>query len=201
MSRPDTVELLAALVEGLRQHPGKWYLFGAQAVVAYGLPRMTADVDITIDPANRDAGEILRCLEPRGFRLRVPEADDFVARTRVLPLVHEPTAIPLDVVLAGPGLEEEFLGRAQLMDVGGVTLPLISVEDLLVTKILAGRPKDLEDVRGILVSRGKTVDLGRVRRLLRKLESALGQDDLLPALKTVLVSAKKPRSRKADDRV
>jgi predicted nucleotidyltransferase len=56
-------------------------------------------------------------------------------------------------VLAGPGLEEQFLARAVLVDIGGVRVPVMSPEDLVVTKILAGRPKDIEDVRGILAER------------------------------------------------
>lgn len=50
-------------------------------------------------------------LERRGFSLRVSDPD-FVARTRVMPFVHGPTGLPLDIVLAGPGLEDGFLERA-----------------------------------------------------------------------------------------
>lgn len=39
------------------------------------------------------------------------DAAGFVERTRVLPMVHRGTAIPVDMVLAGPGLEELFLSR------------------------------------------------------------------------------------------
>ncbi len=62
------------------------------------------------------------------------------------------------------------------------TIPVISPEDLVVTKILAGRPKDLEDVRGILRERRASLDLGLIRETLRLLEQALGQSDLCPVL-------------------
>ena len=35
------------------------------------------------------------------------------------------------------------------VNVGGVVLPLIDPEDLVIAKVLAGRPKDIEDVRGL----------------------------------------------------
>jgi predicted nucleotidyltransferase len=54
------------------------------------------------------------------------------------------------VVLAGLGLEELFLSRAVPVTIGSMVVPVISPEDLVATKILAGRPKDIEDVRGIL---------------------------------------------------
>ena len=97
------------------------------------------------------------------------------------PAVAQPSQLQLDLVLAGPGLEEGFLERAVQVDVGGVAVPVISPEDLVVTKILAGRPKDLEDVRGILAERSSRLDAGAIRAALRLLEEALGQSDLLPA--------------------
>jgi hypothetical protein len=48
--------------------------------------------------------------------------------------------------------------------------------------VLAGRAKDLEDVRGILTAQADTLDLERVRSLVRALEQAIGQSDLLPSL-------------------
>jgi len=45
--QPAAVELLAALSPVLARW-GRWYVFGAQAVTAYGVPRLSADVDVTL---------------------------------------------------------------------------------------------------------------------------------------------------------
>jgi hypothetical protein len=45
--QPAAIELLAAL-SGVLEHWGEWYVFGAQAVIAYGVPRLSADVDVTL---------------------------------------------------------------------------------------------------------------------------------------------------------
>lgn len=63
----------------------------------------------------------------------------------------------------------------------GLVVPVISPEDLIATKILAGRPKDMEDVRGILRERLPDLDLALIRSTLAALEDALAQSDLLPA--------------------
>ena len=55
---------------------------------------------------------------------------------------------------------------------------VISPEDLVVTKVLTGRPKDLEDVRGILRQTGARFESERVRSLLGSLEAALDRSDL-----------------------
>jgi len=184
-------DLLAALAEALAAVGARWYLFGAQAALIWGRPRLTADVDVTVrlEPDNPDA--LVRAFARHGFRLRVESGDDFVRRTRVLPFVFEPNGLPVDVVLAGPGLEELFLSRAVTVRVGSVTVPVISPEDLIVTKILAGRPKDVEDVRGILLERGGHLDLGTVRATLGMLEAALGQSDLRPAFEAELARARR----------
>lgn len=68
------------------------------------------------------------------------------------------------------------------VDVAGTVVPFISPEDLVVTKLLAGREKDIDDVRGVLVERGRTLDVASIRATLKLLEDALGQSDLTPAL-------------------
>ena len=54
------------------------------------------------------------------------------------------------------------------------------------TKVLAGRTKDLEDVAGILRERRSRLDVSRIRSTLRLLEEALGQSDLVRAFEALL---------------
>ena len=104
--QPAALELLAALGPVLARW-GRWYLFGAQAVIAYGVPRLSADVDVTVALVPDEPDRFVRDMEAAGFSLRVTDPD-FVRRTRVIPFVHRATAMPLDVVLAESGLEEAF---------------------------------------------------------------------------------------------
>lgn len=119
-------------------------------------------------------------LAAHGFSLRGDATDAFIRTTRVVPLEHQASGLALDLVLGGPGLEDLFLERAVPVDVAGTVVSFISPEDLIVTKLLAGRAKDLEDVRGVLLERGSVLDLERIRTTLRLLEEALGQSDLMP---------------------
>ncbi len=59
-------------------------------------------------------------------------------------------------------------------------MPVIAAEDLIVTKVLAGRSKDIDDIRGILVAQAGRLDMEAIRGMLAALESALGVNDLLP---------------------
>jgi hypothetical protein len=129
---------------------------------------------------------LARAIEDAGFTLRFGASDDFVRRTRVMPFVHARSGLPLDVVLAGPGLEELFLSRAVQVPIGDIVVPVIRPEDLIATKVLAGRAKDLEDVRSMLRERRATLDLALIRTTLALLEEALGQGDLLPIFERLL---------------
>ena len=179
----DVERALHALAETLEAQGVAWYLFGAQAVVVYGRPRATADIDVTVDFELDRWHELAERLAERGFFPRMDDPGPLVRRTRVLPLVFETTGVPVDLVLAGPvGLEQRFLSRPRTVDLAGVPVRIIAPEDLLVSKILAGRPKDLEDVRGILAERGDRLDLRQVRDLLVALEAALDRADLVAEL-------------------
>jgi hypothetical protein len=175
-------EVLRDLADGLDSIGSRWFLFGAQAAIVYGVSRLTADVDITVDLGVRPTAELVTALSGRGFRLRVADIGGFVESTRVLPLLHERTEIPVDVVLAGPGLEDLFFERATVRQVGDTSVPVAAPEDVIAMKILAGRPRDLEDVETMIRSGRGSLDLGVARRTLELLERALDRADLVPEL-------------------
>ena len=180
---PAAITLLADLSKVLARW-GPWYVFGAQAVIAYGVPRLSADVDVTLRLSPEDPERFAADMRAAGFALRVDDPD-FVRRTRVMPFVHLSTAMPIDIVLAASGLEDEFLDRARVVDLGGTSVPLIDPADLIIAKVLAGRPKDVEDARGLWQIRGQSLDADRIHRTLRLLEEALSQSDLVSSFESV----------------
>jgi hypothetical protein len=108
------------------------------------------------------------------------------------PFRHRPTGVRLDVVLSGAELEEEFLRRAIDVNVKGKLIPVISPEDLIIVKTLAGRAKDIEDIKGVLAAKRATLDVERVRTILRILETALTRGDLLPEFEKAWESTSDP---------
>ena len=179
--RSPVAELLGALAAVLDRLGVGWYLFGAQAALLYGAARLTADVDVTVDLGPETPSALVTALTAAGFEPRAREdLDDFIARTRVIPLVHLASGLPLDIVLAGPGPEEVFLRRTRRHEVDGVPVPVASPEDVVVMKILAGRSKDMEDALAILVA-NRGLDKALVRDTLGLVERALDRRDLVPA--------------------
>lgn len=193
--RSPVAELLEDLGAALGTLGVHWYLFGAQAAILYGVARLTADVDATVQvPAAHPVPTWMPTLAAHRFKPRFADPA-FLAQTRVLPLVHGPTTLPVDLVLAGPGLEEEFLARARRLAVDGVAVPVIDLTDLVVLKVLAARPKDLDDVTTLIRVQGDSIDGTRARHVLTMLEEALGQSDLVPTFERLQAAARRRTRR------
>lgn len=179
---------LAAFAEIADQERIRWYLFGAQAVAVYGIPRTTGDIDITIELGDRALSSITDALTRAGFMPLIRD-EGFTELTRIYPVIHEPTRWKVDFVLAGPGIETRFLDEVRVFEAGKTKIPVIAPEHLAALKVLAGRPKDLEDVRGLI--RIASLDHVRVRETLELLERSLDQSDLVPLYERLCSEAKR----------
>jgi hypothetical protein len=173
-------EILRALGRALDELRVGWYLFGAQAALARGSHRLTEDIDVTVLLGNVTPEVLITRLQATGFSVRVPNIDDFLTMTRVLPFVHEATTMPVDVVIGGPGLEELFHETSERLLIGDVLVPVPTVEHLIVMKLLAGRPHDLLDAEAM--ARANEVDLDGVEELASAIAESIGEHDILTAL-------------------
>lgn len=190
MPSSPVADLLAALGATLGELGLRWYLFGGQAALIHGAARLTADVDATVDVGAFPIQKLLEALAGRGFDARISDPLEFADRTRVLPLLHRGTGIPLDLVLAGPGPEQLFLARAEPRSIEGVTVPVAAAEDLIAMKVLAGRAKDLEDVVAIVAAHPSDLHLEITRGTLAILEQALDRRDLIACLERAIREAR-----------
>jgi len=130
-------------------------------------------------------------LSEAGFELRIADIGGFVEATRVLPFVHRASRIPVDVVLAGHDLEEQFFAAAEECAVGDACVPVACAEDLVAMKVLAGRPRDLDDVAAIVRVRRHHLEVNRIRATLRLLEAALDRRALVSELERVVAGARR----------
>ena len=96
------------------------------------------------------------------------------------------TRMPLDLVVARDSLEMAFLERARTVDIGGLKVRMITPEDLVIAKLFAGRPRDLEDIRAVLGTLGASMDIRYVRTILGQLDEAEDRAELLPMLERLL---------------
>jgi hypothetical protein len=153
-------------------------VIGGVAASVLGRPRLTQDVDALAILPEKDWQGAVELGTHYGISPRIENAVEFAKRSRVLLLRHLPSGINIDVTLGGLPFEHDAVARCEHRDVGGVHLRLPRVEDLLVMKAIAHRPKDIEDLRGLLAAHPEA-DIEAVRKLVGDFASATGMPDML----------------------
>lgn len=147
-------------------------VIGGQAVLLYGEPRLTGDVDITLGVAPDQLDAVLQVVNDLELTALV-DPHSFVAETLVLPCQDRNGERRVDFVFTFGGYERHAIARGNTVEVGGADVHFASPEDLVILKLVAGRPRDVEDVRGVMV-RHPELDSVYIRRWLREFDVALG---------------------------
>ncbi len=166
------VDLLQRAATALKAANLPYMIIGGQAVLLYGEPRMTKDVDITLGTDLDRLDEVLQCVEHIGLAPLV-DPETFTRETLVLPCQDLSSSIRVDFIFSFSAYEQEALRRAQRVDIKGVAVTFASLEDLIIHKMIAGRPRDLEDVRTVLI-RNPDADFSYVSYWLQAFSEALG---------------------------
>jgi hypothetical protein len=158
---------------------------GGVAASILGRPRATRDIDALAMLAEDKWAAALYAAKRHGIAPRIEEPLEFARRTRVLLLRHVESGIDIDLILGRLPFEEQAIARGNFHDLGGVSVKLPTVEDLLIMKAIAQRPRDLRDMEGLLdANPGANVDA--VRQWVREFSSAMTMPDLLEGFEKLL---------------
>ncbi len=153
-------------------------VYGGIAVVAWGRPRFTQDVDLKILMTRDEVARLLDCMTPE-FQ---PDDSDPEQKLKQLGFVffRDPSHIRIDLVLAETGFDIQAMSRSRPVEMlPGTMLILCSPEDLLVYKMISNRPRDNDDVPGIIRRQKKTLDDDYIEYWLREFEIALDDSTLV----------------------
>jgi hypothetical protein len=164
-------------------------LIGGLAVGRWGQQRATTDVDFSVLAPYGEEGRVLDLLLKR-FEARRPDARAFALANRVV-LLKSSTGVGVDVALAAFPFETEALDLASPWEaIPGVSLRTCPAEHLVVYKLVAARPQDLVDVRGIVQRQRRSLDVERVRHWGRIFADLKEDPDLLTPFENALRAAR-----------
>ncbi|HEY2407555.1 MAG TPA: hypothetical protein VGI10_16215 [Polyangiaceae bacterium] len=175
-------------------------LIGGIAVIAHGVQRMTTDIDAVVQGDALPVATLIDFL--RGHRIvpRVANAEAFAAANLVLLVRHQPTQVDLDLSFGWTAFEREALRACTSTRYGKLRAPIARVDDLLVFKAIAGRPRDVEDA-ATLLTLYPNVDLRRVSRRVMELAELAEAPELTNGLEQILAAVaalpRAPRVREA----
>ena len=155
---------------------------GGQVTLQYGIPRFTQAIDLTVALTPEDSPSVVSAIEDR---VLPNDMERFVKQTWVLPLQHKGTKVRVDVIFSATQLERKAIKRARKIQMEDTTINYIPPEGLVVQKLIAGRPKDLEDAKGILKVQGEGINRDRIERLIRSLAQETGEMEWLSRWKAL----------------
>lgn len=177
---------LTGLRDALEESGAPFVFIGGVAVIALGFPRATVDVDATVLASATTPEDLLAVFERRGIVSRISDAAAFARRSGVLLVVHEESGINLDVSLARLPFEEEAIRSGREVLYEGVSIRVPRAEDLIIYKLVASRPRDVEDAEKLILLYAKEIDTGRIRKILAEFCRVLEDENRLKTLERLL---------------
>jgi hypothetical protein len=135
-------------VELLNSIGVEYLIVGGYALAAHGHPRYTGDLDIWIRSSPSNVERLLDVLARFGFGGLGLKAEDFLKPESIVQLGYPPSRIDLLTSIDGVDFETSHARRV-VMNVAGVDLPIIGVDEFRTNKRAVGRAKDLADLESL----------------------------------------------------
>ncbi len=143
-------KIISRICASLTKRNIDYIIIGGQALLLYGEMRLTKDIDITLGINLEGLPELLECIKEAQLRILIEDVEKFTRQTMVVPSIEDSLGIRVDFILSFTEYEKEAIKRANVININGVDVRFASKEDLVIQKIFAGRPRDIEDVKSII---------------------------------------------------
>lgn len=150
-------------------------VIGGQAVLLYGEPRLTRDIDVTVGIGIDQLERLEKAVSTAGLAPIASDPPEFARSTMVYPCSDAASGIRVDFIMSFLEYERGAIARAKTVRVGRTDVNFASPEDLIVHKMVAGRPRDLEDVRSILL-KNAGLDVPFIVKWLSEFDRTQGSD-------------------------
>ena len=132
-------------IQSLNNNHVRYLVVGGYAVAIHGHPRFTKDMDIWIDLSPQNAEQMVMALEQFGFTSLGLKSADFQVKDQIIQLGYPPNRI--DIITSLPGVEFNDCYETRLrIEVDGLNIDFIDLENLRKNKKATGRHQDLADL-------------------------------------------------------
>ena len=149
-----------------------YMVIGGQAVLLYGEPRLTRDIDITMGIGADGLDRVKRIIPVIGLKSLVRKEKEFVERNMVLPTIDKRSGIRVDFIFSFSPYERQAIERAKDVKLGNSIVRFASLEDVVIHKVIAGRARDFDDIKSILLKNPK-YDPVYIKKWLKQFDKSL----------------------------
>jgi hypothetical protein len=173
----DVLERVSGLMAALG---ARWAVVGGTAVILRALPRATRDVDVVLLMPVSRAREVASRAQALGFAIDPKEMEAFGEAGLIRLWMSPEKELGADLIFADDPFLERVVERATAMQSARLEVPVATAEDLLLLKLEANRPRDLDDAIALKDVCGPTLDRaylkaqGAALDLTARLEALLG---------------------------
>lgn len=129
----------------------KMLMVGGGAVNFHGFQRHSADVDFWLDTSKENMDKLILVLQKMGYELNdFPE--NVKAQEQNISLKFSPTSISIELITrfsVNRSFDEAYI-ESEIVQVNGqpfLKWNVLNLDDLIISKVKAGRPKDLLDIQ------------------------------------------------------
>ncbi len=137
---PDFFEFLQLL----EKHAVRYVLVGGYAVILHGYVRSTGDIDLWLEKSKDNFQKLKKAYADFGAPI-FPEDEFLNDKFDVWGIGTEPCKIEILTQADGLTFTESYQKRI-FIEIEGVKIPYIDLEDLMKNKTASGRYKDLADI-------------------------------------------------------
>ena len=140
------------LLKSLNAHNVEFVIIGATAFPIHGYARATLDIDIFIRPEPKNAGRTLDGLRDFGYDTADVTVEDLLTRKVLI----RQYLVETDIHPFVTGITFDYVWKNRIPGTfGKEKVYYASLDDLIVMKESAGRPKDLEDLKVLKILKKK----------------------------------------------
>lgn len=159
-------------------------VIGGLAVVVWGEPRLTRDVDVKVQ-LQRDQTSYLLDILRADYKLLSDDPEQTLQRMGIL-FIESRAGLRLDLLLADTPFDTLAIDRGSKVEIRPKQVVTVCTpEDLILYKMISTRPRDREDVRGIVRRQSDNLDDTYVLNWLKQFELALDDSTLVDEYKTL----------------
>lgn len=135
-------------IQSLNANDVQYLIIGGYAVALHGHPRYTKDLDVWLESSETNAVKVVKALQDFGFGSLGLSDKDFVEPEQVIQLGYPPNRIDL-LTYADGVIFTDCYERRMTVEIGGISVNFIGLEELKKNKMASGRPQDLADLSAL----------------------------------------------------
>jgi predicted nucleotidyltransferase len=129
----------------LNKHGVDYMIVGGYALAFHGKPRHTGDLDIWINLSTENADKMVDVLNEFGMKALGLQKEDFLQKGGITQIGYPPLRIDILNEIDGVNFTEASESKL-VIDVDGMPINYIGLDDLIKNKQISGRKQDLSDI-------------------------------------------------------